>query len=86
MDTLLRFAGIITCLMLGACFGDISDPMVVSDRQLEALEENQAAWPTLNEDGSYPEAMEVLMGDDGLQTLMTAAVRAAENRGRELGA
>ena len=64
MDKSLRLAGPITCLMLGACFGDVSDPMVVSESQLEILEENQAAWPALNEDGTYPEAMDVVIGDE----------------------
>jgi len=36
--------------------------------------------------GTTQAALEVLMGDGGLQPLMTAAVRAAEKRGRELGA
>nr|MBC8241311.1 pyrroline-5-carboxylate reductase [Alphaproteobacteria bacterium] len=36
--------------------------------------------------GTTQAALEVLMAEDGLQSLMTAAVRAAEQRGRELGA
>ncbi len=36
--------------------------------------------------GTTQAALEVLMGDGGLQPLLTAAVRAAEKRGRELGA
>jgi len=36
--------------------------------------------------GTTQAALEILMADGGLQSLMTAAVRAAEQRGRELGA
>ena len=36
--------------------------------------------------GTTQAALEVLMADGGLQPLMTAAVEAAEKRGRELGA
>ncbi|MDA1099730.1 MAG: pyrroline-5-carboxylate reductase [Proteobacteria bacterium] len=36
--------------------------------------------------GTTQAALEILMGEGGLQPLMTAAVRAAEKRGRELGA
>ena len=57
--------------------------------ELARLSDDEAAQLRINvtsPGGTTQAALEVLMGDDGLQTLMTAAVRAAENRGRELGA
>ena len=57
--------------------------------ELARLSDDEAAQLRINvtsPGGTTQAALEVLMGDDGLQTLMTAAVRAAEIRGRELGA
>ncbi len=57
--------------------------------ELARLSDDEAAQLRINvtsPGGTTQAALEVLMGEDGLQTLMTAAVRAAENRGRELGA
>ena len=56
--------------------------------ELARLSDDEAAQLRINvtsPGGTTQAALEVLMGDDGLQTLMTAAVRAAETRGRELG-
>ena len=56
--------------------------------ELARLSDDEAAQLRINvtsPGGTTQAALEVLMGDDGLQTLMTAAVRAAEIRGRELG-
>ncbi|MCS5608579.1 MAG: pyrroline-5-carboxylate reductase [Alphaproteobacteria bacterium] len=57
--------------------------------ELARLSDDEAAQLRINvtsPGGTTQAALEVLMGEDGLQTLMTAAVRAAEIRGRELGA
>ena len=57
--------------------------------ELARLSDDEAAQLRINvtsPGGTTQAALEVLMGDDGLQTLLTAAVRAAEIRGRELGA
>jgi len=57
--------------------------------ELARLSDDDAAQLRINvtsPGGTTQAALEVLMGDDGLQTLLTAAVRAAEIRGRELGA
>ena len=57
--------------------------------ELARLSDDDAAQLRINvtsPGGTTQAALEVLMGEDGLQTLMTAAVRAAETRGRELGA
>jgi len=57
--------------------------------ELARLSDDDAAQLRINvtsPGGTTQAALEVLMGDGGLQPLMTAAVRAAENRGRELGA
>ena len=56
--------------------------------ELARLSDDEAAQLRINvtsPGGTTQAALEVLMGDDGLQPLMTAAVRAAEIRGRELG-
>ena len=56
---------------------------------LARLSKDQAAQLRINvtsPGGTTQAALEVLMGENGLKPLMTAAVRAAENRGRELGA
>lgn len=57
--------------------------------ELARLSDDDAAQLRINVSspgGTTLAALEVLMGDGGLQPLMTAAVRAAEQRGRELGA
>ena len=57
--------------------------------ELARLSDDDAAQLRINvtsPGGTTQAALEVLMGEAGLQTLMTAAVRAAEIRGRELGA
>ncbi len=57
--------------------------------ELARLSDDEAAQLRINvtsPGGTTQAALEVLMGEDGLQTLMTAAVRAAEIRGRQLGA
>ena len=59
-----QFAAALALLSLGACFGDVTDPMVIDEGTLQALEENQAEWPTLNDDGTYPEYMEMVVGDE----------------------
>jgi pyrroline-5-carboxylate reductase len=57
--------------------------------ELARLSDDDAAQLRINvtsPGGTTQAALEVLMGDGGLQPLMTAAVRAAKKRGRELGA
>ena len=64
MKKSVQLAASIALLFLGACFGDVTDPMIVGEGQLEELEENQVEWPELNADGSYPEIMETVVGDE----------------------
>ena len=62
---------------------------VAGSGELARLSDDDAAQLRINVSspgGTTLAALEVLMADGGLQTLMTAAVRAAEKRGRELGA
>ncbi len=57
--------------------------------ELARLSDDDAAQLRVNvtsPGGTTQAALEVLMGEGGLQPLMTAAVKAAEQRGRELGA
>lgn len=57
--------------------------------ELARTSEDDAAQLRINvtsPGGTTQAALEVLMGEGGLQPLLTAAVRAAEKRGRELGA
>jgi len=57
--------------------------------ELARLSDDDAAQLRINvtsPGGTTQAALEVLMGNGGLQPLMTAAVKAAEKRGRELGA
>jgi len=62
---------------------------VAGSGELARLSDDAAAQLRINvtsPGGTTQAALEVLMAKDGLQPLMTAAVRAAEKRGRELGA
>ena len=62
---------------------------VAGSGELARLSDEDAAQLRINvtsPGGTTQAALEVLMADNGLQALMTAAVRAAEKRGRELGA
>ncbi len=62
---------------------------VAGSGELARLSDDDAAQLRINVSspgGTTLAALEVLMADGGLQALMTAAVRAAEQRGRELGA
>ncbi|MDP6874450.1 MAG: pyrroline-5-carboxylate reductase [Alphaproteobacteria bacterium] len=62
---------------------------VAGSGELARLSDDDAAQLRVNvtsPGGTTQAALEVLMADGGLQPLMTAAVKAAEKRGRELGA
>ncbi len=62
---------------------------VAGSGELARLSDDDAAQLRVNvtsPGGTTQAALEVLMADGGLQPLMTAAVEAAEKRGRELGA